>query len=116
MSCIVCAARASNIRWFHVKRKSKVSRETPTWTGLRDAAPPARSLEDEVVEVAGGDARHAGGLSQRRGPDLIELLSSFCRETAQLAVGQVGGHSERRQLREPRRGLALARQVTVVLD
>src|SRR6267142_5180570 len=116
ISYIVCTARASNIRWFHVKRKSKVSRETPPWTCLRDPAPPARRLKNEVVEVAGGDAGHAGGLSQRRGPDLIKLLSSFRREGEQLAVGQVGGQRERCQLREPRRGLALTRQVAVVLD
>src|SRR4051812_5734722 len=77
---------------------------------LCDSPAPARSCQYEVVEVAGRDTRHAGGLRERSRTHAIELLPRLGREREQLEVRKVRGQDKRRELGESRGCLALARQ------
>ena len=56
------------------------------------------------------------GLREGRRAHAIEFLSRLGRQRAQFEVGQVRGQRERRQLRQSRRGIALPREIAVVLD
>src|SRR5947199_8817563 len=101
-----------------------VSRETKECTfhvklqqiGLGDPPTPAGRFEHEIVKIAGRDARNARRLRQRCGTHAIKLLSRFRGECTQLDVRQVGRQDERREFGKTGRGLALSREVAVVLD
>src|SRR3954471_15368950 len=101
-------SRETKEHTFHVKLQRSAL--------LCDSAAPARRFEYEVVQVARRDTRHASGLRERSRTHAIELLPRFGRERAQLEVGKVSGQNKRRELRESRGCLALARQISVVLD
>ena len=47
---------------------------------LGHTPPPPGCLDDKVVEVTGGDARHARSLGKRRWPHSIQLLARLRRE------------------------------------
>src|SRR5437773_7602545 len=84
---------------FHVKPSRDVSRETPSWApGERpasgDLAPPARRLDDQIVQIAGGNAGNPRRLRQGAGAHPIELLPRLGRETLKLEVGKLGGQRE----------------------
>src|SRR5919108_2615117 len=106
-------------------RKGRVSRETDgqfhvkhpaAAVGLGDPPAPARRLDHQVVQVARGDTRDTRRLGERRRPDAIELLPRLGREALQVEVGKVAWQRERRELRQPRGGLALACEIAVVLE